>query len=509
MKQVDHTPALGARHTEDRQFVQSFEVAQGGSIGDLLTKKVIMGKLRVGLLATSYFEYYRMYQGIEKSVQDSMQRVADKISPLCDLYFPGIVDTLEKSNTAGEYFSKNMVDVVIATEGTYSPDYLLHQALLHLPSDTPLLLFASQRRDRIDFTSGYDVSLLNSGPMGILQFACSLKKMQKHLPYEVTVGSIDDPQAYEDIYHFIQVNRIIRDLRFMNIGLVGHIFRGMYDFQYDKTALAGKLGPHIMDIDLEHLRMEYHSIQDDCSDVQQWLQKARIKYHIDKSIMELDLIRAAKLGVALQRLIKRFSIDGLALLGQHFIEKEFRTTSYLGIAEILAADQAIVVTEGDVLGLILGIVMKSFCGNTPFFGEWEEMDISLNAAFILGHGFIDPRLMRGDRTIRLVPSSEEWGWEGQAPGLDGTFTPGPCTLSAIVSHGEQWKILVSEGTIMDIPPLAINESSLVVRMEKPIKEYFENLIQMGFGHHVMVVPDSIAKQLQMFARRLSMEVCTP
>ncbi|MFZ4778206.1 MAG: hypothetical protein ACOYM3_22775 [Terrimicrobiaceae bacterium] len=57
-------------------------------------------------------------------------------------------------------------DLLFIAEGTYCPDY---QALLPSPTDIPLCLFASQSHDQLDFTVGYDQSLRNSVPMGLLQ----------------------------------------------------------------------------------------------------------------------------------------------------------------------------------------------------------------------------------------------------------------------------------------------------------------------------------------------------
>lgn len=500
---------LRAESSKNTEFIQSFEVTGGGVSGDLISKRREKKPLKVGLLATAYFEYYRMYDGLYEKVCENMQKIADTIAPFCDLVYPGVVDTLDKSSEAGQLFQKENVEAIIIAEGTYSVDYLVHQALLEVSAEMPLLLFGSQAHSSLDFKAGYAASLLNSGPMGIVQFACSLHKMKRSAQYEVVIGCIDDPDVVEEIKGFIKIRKAVRDLHYMNIGLVGHIFRGMYDFQYDKTDLTGKLGPHVMDIDIKHLMKIYHEIPFEDERVTKIMQQAKDNYQISEEISELDLKRAARLGAALSKLIEQYKLDGLALLGQHFIETETQTTSYVGVANILAKDQAIVVTEGDVLGLILSSVMKEVSGHTPFFGEWEEVDTNLNAVIILGHGFIDPRVARKDRPVKLGCSCEEWGWEGQAPGFEATLEPGPATLAAIISHGDTWKILISEGEIPDTPPLEINESTVVVQLEKKIRDYYRHVVEMGFGHHVMVVPGHIGRALEMFARQKGFEICKP
>lgn len=491
------------------QFIQSFEVTNGGKSGDLISEKVKLGKLKVGLLATGFFEFFRMYEGLEEQTEANMQKIADNISPFCDLVYPGMIQTIDQSDAAGRLFKQEGVDAVIIAEGTYSVDYLIHQALLHLPDELPLLLFASQEHSKLDYTDGYRGACRNSGPLGVVQFACSLEKMKKHLPYEVVVGAIDDPDVIADIERYIRVRTAIRNLRFMNIGLIGHIFRGMYDFQYDKTDILGKLGPHVMDIDIRHLHVILEELTYDDERVQALLQKAKRDYEVTDGITDDDILRAAHLGVALSLLVERYKLDGLALLGQHHIEAECRTTSYLGLAEIITNNQAVAVTEGDVLGLIISKVMKDLTGMTPFFGEWEEVDTSLNAVMFLGHGFIDPKVTRKDRKVKLCCACEEWGWDGKAPGLLGTFAPGPVTAAHIIAHAGEWQMLITEGTIPDTPPLDISECTVLMQVEEPVREYFKHVIENGFAHHAIVLPVHLGKELELFAKQIGVKVIHP
>lgn len=496
--------------TQSDEYIQSFEITGGGKSGDLISRRLELGKLKVGLIATGYFEFFRMYEGLGDKVKANMDHIADSLASYCDLLYPGFIQTLDESNDAGLLFKKESVDAVIIAEGTYTTDYLVHQALLHIPESTPVLLFASQERSVLNYDEGYAGACRNSGPMGVVQVGCGLHKMKRFMPYEVVVGCIDDPDVVDDIVRWMKVRKTIRDLHYWNIGLIGHIFRGMYDFQYDKTDITGKLGPHIMDVDIKHLKKCFDDIDPEDPRVTAMVKKAKENYEIIDGLTDDDLKRAAHLGVALSEVVERYKLDGLALLGQHFIEPVFKTTTYLGLAEILEKDQAIAVTEGDVLGLIICKVMKDMSnGITPFFGEWEEIDKELNAVCLLGHGFLDPRSARKDRRVRLGLACEEWGWEGKAPGLEGTFPPGPVTLCHIICHGGHWKMLVSEGTIPDTRPLEVAESTCIVHVEKPIREYYKHVIQNGFAHHAIACPAAIGKEMRLFAEQLGIEVVEP
>ena len=114
--------------------IQSFEVTGGSASGDLLSERRGDRPLKVGLLACGYFEYWRMYAGLREQVAADMQAIADRLSGKHDLVYPGLVETLDGADQAGQRFREEHVDLLVIAEGTYCPDFFIHQALLHLSS---------------------------------------------------------------------------------------------------------------------------------------------------------------------------------------------------------------------------------------------------------------------------------------------------------------------------------------------------------------------------------------
>jgi hypothetical protein len=66
---------------------------------------------------------------------------------------------------------------------------------------------------------------------------------------------------------------------------------------------------------------------------------------------------------------------------------------------------------------------------------------------------------------------------------------------------------VSEGEVLDLPPLPINECSLIVRVERPVREYFRDLMMHGFAHHVIAAPGRVTGHLEELGRQLGMGIC--
>ena len=81
------------------------------------------------------------------------------------------------------------------------------------------------------------------------------------------------------------------------------------------------------------------------------------------------------------------------------------------------------------------------------------------------------------------------------------------TLAHAIHDAEGWRLLVSRGALLDTEPLPINESSLIVQVDRPVKEHVRDLIQQGFSHHVIAVNGDATARLACLARQTGMEVC--
>jgi len=495
--------------------LQSFEVAEGDTYGDLLSKDRIRSseRLKIGLFAGAFFEYWRMYpRTLKETIEKDNQVVLERLKQQHHIVYPGLVDTMDAADEAGRRFKEEQIDLLIITERTYVPDTYVHQTLSHVPG-VPLLLYVSQSHDTFNLQGNYEGVLRNSGMMSIVQLVAGFRKMDIYSTersggalsdFEVVVGSIHDDEAYREIDRYIDVVTIYKQLKSMTIGVIGHVFRGMFDFEYDKTMVKGTLGPEVLHVQIGHLLDLWETTSCEDSEVQELIEKVHSTYRVE-GVEERDIIGAARVAVALKRLVSRFRLDGLVLLGQHYVEAKTKATSYLGMAELHAEGKSLSVTEGDVLGLIMMKIMRHFTGLTPLFGEWSEFDVPRNAMMLLAHGFVDPTQAKKGTVPKITPTPEQWGFEGKGFSFEMTFDSGPVTFGHFIRDAKGWRMLISGGEIMDVPALPICDASLLVKIERPIKEYVEILTKQGFAHHCIAVRGDIRKELSQLSNLMGME----
>jgi len=126
---------------------------------------------------------------------------------------------------------------------------------------------------------------------------------------------------------------------------------------------------------------------------------------------------------------------------------------------------------------------------------------------LLGHGFVDPRIAREARPI-VVPTCEQWGFEGSGFGFQASFRPGPVTMTHLIQDADGWRMLVAGGEIADTPPFSrLGESAMVVKVEKPVKQFLKELMQFGFAHHSIAAYGDVRDDLEIFADQVGLAVC--
>ena len=61
-----------------------------------------------------------------------------------------------------------------------------------------------------------------------------------------------------------------------------------------------------------------------------------------------------------------------------------------------------VISEGDLAGLIMMIIFRELTGASPFFAEWGEYDLKNNAILFMGHGISSPALAKSPKEVLLT-----------------------------------------------------------------------------------------------------------
>ncbi len=481
--------------------IKSFEEANGNSFGDILSNKKENKKIKIGLFTGGYFEYWRMYpETLEKNVKSDMERVKENFKKRFDnVICSDMVDTLDAAEEAGKLFKKEEIDLLVIAYGTYLPDFMTMHVINQL-KDVPVVFFSVQNTERIDVNSNYEHSLRNSSTIGIAQITGTMRKLGRN--YKVVVGSIDDERAYKKIGVYVKAKQAILDIKEANIGVIGNVFRGMYDLELSKTFLKSAFDVNVIYIQSGHLLAEWEKVEE--SDVKEVADKLLRRFK-KRDVTENDVLRAIKLAIAMQRLAERFRLNAMCFLDQHFLQKQTLTTARIGASLLMENTDMTVACEGDLGGLVTMMLMKSISGESALMGEWGEYDAELNSCLIMGHGIGVPSLAKSDDEITLTRTPEEWGFEGGGLNYELIVKPGDVTAAHVIETTAGYKMVISPAKSVDMKALAYNELHAMIQVKTPIKDYLEKVFDSGVTHHCIVGISNMAEELLMVSEFLGLE----
>ncbi len=478
----------------------SFESEGGGAFGDVLTRRSERRPLKVGVLCLGYFEYWRMYPPLEELVRKDLAGAAKRVKaalPGMEVVTTAMVDTLDRAHEAGVALRDADVEAVVVIEGTYIPDFITMHALDQLSARPYVVLFNTQTGADVNPEDNYMATMRNSSLIGISQLTGSFRKMK--LDYAVVVGEIAEEAPYREIAAKLTALEAARDLKRSTYGLIGHVFRGMFDLEFDRAKVKGYLGPEVMTIQVEHLIDAWKTISaQETDDAARALFQRFKKKHIEFD----DVKRSVQVGLAMRKLYERFNLDGLCFLGQHYIEKMTGAPARMGASMLMEQERRMVACEGDIAGLVMMELLTRFTGNLPFQAEWGQFDRANNAMFLLGHGIGAASLAKSDADIYLTHSPEEWGFKGSGLNYQLILRPGRVTMGHFINTGDSWQMLISGGESLDYPALPCDELHAMVKVASPVEEYVKSILEIGTAHHIVVAHGDAKEQLRLCAEMM-------
>ena len=464
-------------------------------------------KAKIGLLTGGYYEYWPMYDNLKEQVEgytelftqmfvDSAKN--DDVEIICS----GLADTLEKCNDAGQMFKDQQIDLLVIAEMTYFPDYMPVQVMEYL-KDVPVVLLWTQPTDSIPLDMDYKMSIVHGfGPVGIFQLSGCMKKMKKK--FEIFVGALNDISLCEKVLDYLNVVMTVKKLRYINLGIIGHTFQGMYDLEIDKTMLKSKLGPNVIYIEMAELLEEWRKVNKAKS--QEACDTIYSKYKVDGP-GQGDVFNACRLSVAMESIAEKYNLSGLSHLCQHLLHVETETTPCLANAKLV--NKGVMVTcEGDIGNLVTMCIMHMISHSPVYNGEWGMYHAETNSIVVFHHGAGTPELAESDQKVTITPTGEKWGFKGTGASVRYVAKPGVVTMTSLIYKPEGWEMFIARGEIIDVPERPYWGCQYNIKVEIPVKEYIEKLCKQGVTHHVIVTYGDFTKQLVQLTELIDIKAVT-
>ena len=468
--------------------------------------------VKVGLYGIGLDTYWDQFEGLFDRLQGWQKFIADTIGSNhsdVEVINTGIVDNPMKAREVGEMLVKNNIDLIFLYVSTYALSSTVLPVVQR--AKVPVIVLNLQATNAIDYSV-----LNNMGDRGKMTGewlsycqACSAPEIasvfnRANIPYHMVTGTLEDPEAWNEISQWIEAISINVALRKARIGAMGHYYGGMLDVYSDLQQLSVVFGVHFELLEMCELVQAHQTVTTDEENIK--IQQFHTDFMVDKACDQREISRAAITSVALDSLVTDNSIDALAYYyeGQPGNEYENIVTSMIPGNTLLTMHHIPVAGEYEIKN-VLAMKIMDLMGCGGCFSEFYAMDFN-DDVILMGHdGPAHAQIAEGK--VGLVPLPVYHGKPGQGLSIQMSVKHGPITMLSVVQDREgNVKLVFAEGESVPGPIMEIGNTNSRYRFSLGIKGFMAAWTSQGPAHHMAIGIGHVGGTLEKLGHTLGIEV---
>jgi L-arabinose isomerase len=449
-----------------------------------------MDSIKIGFIPITYKVLENLYPETKETTNEIISLIKDKLKKIGDTVLWGTVGDEEEARKAAVYFRNKILDVLVIWENGYVPSSLPY-SIVKYSCNTPIILFCTQRDKEVVPEMTYARYMQSTSFTGLIETGAALLKA--NIPYKTIVGHYNEEYIYKKLNIICRAASLKRQLQDLIIGYIGYPYPGMMDIDVDDM-FVHSLGPSIKRITLQELSEYINNISPNrIKQTKNSLLEA-IEY---KKVKDEDINRAFRLYCAYEDIIKHHNLGSLCVHDYECVSTISETISDVPLSFLEREYNISTGVEGDLPNTIGAFITKKISGQSPMFCDWTMFDENLNAIFFQHNGKANPDIVHRPA---LSPSAEPFGGvKGEGVVFEAVGLPGAVTIVSMTHTGKRWRLFTSEGEAIKIKPRPCRLNQIMVKIDKPVKEYLENVANIGLSHHVNIGYGHFATELKYFA----------
>lgn len=449
-------------------------------------------KPKIGLLGIMIEGYEPIFPGILKSQEEYAKTLAESMSTIAEIDFPGIACNREKIEETVKGFNMRDCDGILIVLLAYSHSSWLVMAMQN--NNLPLALAILQPDDEMkpEFTE-YDFTI-NQGIHGAQDNANIL--MRLGIPCQYFAGSRQGEEFKSFFKNFSKAAMVYTTLRSSKVAVIGKM-TGMGDLFTDDMKIYEKIGVehHYASIGCIYNLMQ--GISDD--EIKKEIEKDKDIFEIDPNMPPEAFEYAERQYLAIKKFLDDGGFDAFTLhfetLGE---DGRFESLPFLAASKLLAEGYGYA-AEGDAL-CACGVFASSIIADEASFSEMYALDYKDDSILMCHAGEGNYKMARCDRKPNLVYKVFNEGGLSNPPTTLFSHEKGKATVVSFAPSNDGFKILTSEGEITDRCNLNGCEMPyLFFRPDTKKEELIKEWLKFGATHHEAIMCGSQSEVFEMLA----------
>ena len=406
---------------------------------------------KVGLFGVAHGVYWEQFPGLLESLMDMHAQMKAKLQKNdVEVVDFGMVDTSEKGYETAAAVKAANVDVLFCNMLTYATSSVFAPVLKE--NNAPMVLLALQPRKAMDYTQANTFMQLENDSICSVPEFCMVAHRYGKPVNDVVIGTLSgDEKAEKEIADWCDIAKVLHGLKGARLGLMGRVLEAMYDMHADPTAIAAAFGVHVPLIEISDLVEVYQQVTEEEIEEKKALILAEfdtpdpISDPVTRKLTEADLVQAAKSAVALDKLVEKFHLDGMAYYyeGKEGTTERQVATSLIVGNSILNAQGVPMCGEFDIKTNVAMYIMDRLdMGGS--FAELHPFDFNDNVILIGHDGPHHIKIANGKPVLRSLIKYH--GKPGAGASVEFKLKEGPITMLGITQTATgKFKFVIGEG----------------------------------------------------------------
>lgn len=448
-------------------------------------------KPKVYFLPVTMKLFWQLYPQLEKQTIELMEKVKTRLEEKFDLLSCNLIGDKDEAIIMIEKIKYEKFDLLVVWENGYVasgiPSVIIEQL-----KDVPVALLVTQKDKTIPLDMDYARYMDSTATTSAMELGGVLAR--KNIPYEAFIGHVDENEIYCKLECFARAAHAFTGLKNLKIGRIGYSYPGMIDICVDDASVS-KLGPAIECITLFEVEEQLSLITDE--QIHSFIAEVKKECNYSR-ISEDDFIKTAKLYKALENFIIEKNLKALCVHDYECLSVVSKTVSEFALSYLENRYGIATGVEGDIPNSISAFIARTFSGNSPMFVDWTMFDEKDNAIFFQHNGKADPAILSNPV---LSPSAEPFGGvEGDGVVFEAAAKPGKVTMVSMIYREDGWYIFAAEGEAIEQVTRPCRLNQITVKVEKPVKEFLEEVCKLGVGHHLNVAYSHFVPEIKYLAK---------
>ncbi len=476
-------------------------------------------KPRVGVFGVGLAAYWPQFEGLRERLEGYQQAVETRLRELgAEVVSAGLIDDAPKAKSAGDFFTRENVDLIVCYVGTYSTSSQVLPAVQR--RNAPVLVLNLQPVPALNYLNTDTAEwLANCAACCVPEISNAFARSK--IPFNVVTGLLEPAEgqanryferAWTEIGNWVSAASVTRAVRYSRIGFLGHTYPGMLDMYSDFTMHHAQLGTHIEVLEMDDLQVRVQEATDEA--IQAKLAEIRRVFdiaepghdQISQEVSSDELKWSARVACGLDKLVSDFDLQGLTYyyrgLGGNAFE-ELGASVIVGNS-LLTARGIPAAGEGD-LKTCVAMMLLDRLGAGGSYTEFYALDFSEDF-ILMGHDG-PGHVATSDEKPVLRGLSLYHGKRGFGVSVEFNVKLGPVTILGITQTADgKLKMIVAEGEAVQGETMQIGNTNTRLKFGLDPATFMNEWCAQGPTHHCALGVGHQATKLRKLARMMSLEL---